>query len=79
MATMEVKGKPGVAKPGIIEKVTGFYQEVRVEMTKVAWPGRDEVKSLTQVVLYTLLLLTIIVGAYDLVFLNLMRLILRLG
>jgi preprotein translocase subunit SecE len=76
---MEVKGKSSTGKPGIVEKVTEFYQEVRVEMSKVAWPGREEVKSLTQVVLYTLLLLTIIIGAYDLVFLNLMRLILRLG
>jgi preprotein translocase SecE subunit len=61
-------GGATAAKPGIYMRSRGFLQEVRVEMSKVAWPTKDELKSHTTVVLLLLFLLAGIVGVYDFVF-----------
>lgn len=34
-----------------LDKVTGYYRDVVNEMKKVSWPGREEIKDLTVVVL----------------------------
>ncbi|GEM_PF-63472 len=34
-----------------LDKVTGYYRDVVNEMRKVSWPGREEIKDLTVVVL----------------------------
>lgn len=69
----------GPAKPGIVATVRGFYEDVISEMKKVSWPTYDELKSLTQLVLWSLLLSGIVLGLYDLIFRNLMALILYLA
>lgn len=66
-------------KPGWIESIRIFIDEVISEMKKVAWPTQNELKSLTQLVLWSLLVSGIVIGAYDLIFLKLMGLILQLG
>lgn len=45
-----------------------FLREVRTELSRVAWPSRQELTSSTAVVLVTLVVVTIIVYAMDLVF-----------
>ncbi|MCC6695587.1 MAG: preprotein translocase subunit SecE [Candidatus Hydrogenedentes bacterium] len=60
-------------------RIKQFFQDVSVEMSKVAWPSKDELKGLTQVVLVTLLVLAAIVGVYDWVFLHVVKLLLLLG
>lgn len=67
------------AEPGMIARTKQFFQDVSVEMGKVAWPSKDELKGLTQVVLVTLLVLAAIVGVYDWVFLHVVKLLLLLG
>jgi preprotein translocase subunit SecE len=47
------------------EKTGNFLNEVRVEMKKVSWPTRDEIISYTIVVLFSVLVLTIIIGIED--------------
>ena len=69
----------GPAKPGIVATVRGFYEDVVSEMKKVSWPTFDELKSLTQLVLWSLLLSGVVLGLYDLVFRNLIALILYFG
>jgi len=69
----------GPQKPGIVDTVREFYDDVRSEMKKVSWPTYDELKSLTQLVLWSLLISGILLGLYDFIFNNLMGLILRLG
>jgi preprotein translocase subunit SecE len=69
----------GPKKPGIIETIREFYEDVMSEMKKVSWPTYDELKSLTQLVLWSLLISGIVLGIYDFIFNNLMRLILSLG
>lgn len=55
-------------KPGIVTRVTGFYHEVKNEMTKVAWPTREDIKSSTTVVLFVLAIIGVMVFAFDAVF-----------
>ncbi|MBM3288808.1 MAG: preprotein translocase subunit SecE [Candidatus Hydrogenedentes bacterium] len=66
-------------KPGIVETVRGFFEDVRSEMKKVSWPTYDELKSLTILVLWSLLISGIVLGVFDFIFNNFMGLILRLG
>jgi preprotein translocase subunit SecE len=42
-----------------------FVHEVRAELRKVAWPTRAEVVNYTIIVLVTLVLLTVFIGALD--------------
>ena len=55
----------------------GFYRDVKMEMGKVAWPTRDEIKSSTQIVMLLLVLLATIVYGFDFVFKHAVLLILR--
>ena len=66
------------AKPGIVDTVREFYEDVRSEMKKVSWPTYDELKGLTQLVLWSLLISGIVIGLYDLFFNKFIALILWL-
>ncbi|NUM56151.1 MAG: preprotein translocase subunit SecE [Candidatus Hydrogenedentes bacterium] len=70
---------PTQAKPGLIATVREFFEDVVSEMKKVSWPTQAELKSLTQLVLWSLLISGIVLGIYDFIFNNLMALILKLG
>lgn len=67
------------AKPGLIATVREFFDDVVSEMKKVSWPTQAELKSLTQLVLWSLLISGIVLGIYDLIFRNLIALIFLLG
>ena len=67
------------AQPNAIARLRQFFQDVMVEMNKVAWPAQDELKGLTVVVLIALLILAGIIGVYDWVFLHVIKLLLLLG
>ncbi len=58
----------GEAKPTIFNRMQDFYQGVMVEMSKVTWPTKDELKSSTSVVLFLLGVITVIVYVYDIIF-----------
>ena len=66
-------------KTGIVARIVGFWHEVRVEMRKVSWPAKDEVRSSTTVVLFMLVLMAIIIGVYDKASELLVWLLLKLG
>ncbi len=57
-------------KPGLVKQVKTFVQEVRVEMEKVTWPTREDLRASTTVVLIFLAIMAVIVGALDVVFQN---------
>ncbi|MBX7256923.1 MAG: preprotein translocase subunit SecE [Candidatus Hydrogenedentes bacterium] len=67
-----------VAKPSLVTRVREFYQEVVTELGKVAWPTKAELKSNTTIVLCTLILLGVVVGIYDFVFLKFIQLLIWL-
>ncbi len=69
----------GASEPGMIARIQQFFQEVMVEMSKVSWPSKDELKAHTSIVMVTLLILAAIIGLYDWVFLRAIQLLLLLG
>lgn len=52
-----------------------FFKDVRVELGKVIWPGRDEVVASTLVVLVAVAFFALFIGLIDLVFVQVIRLI----
>ncbi|HJX59432.1 preprotein translocase subunit SecE [Candidatus Woesebacteria bacterium RBG_19FT_COMBO_47_8] len=51
-----------------MEKVLGFFSEVRGELSKVTWPKRQEVVRLTLVVFSISLIVAIYLGGLDFIF-----------
>ncbi len=66
-------------EPNFFQRIQIFILEVRSEMRKVNWPSKDEVKSMTQVVMVALLMLAAIVAVYDWIFLRIIQLLLLLS
>jgi len=60
----------------MIEKISKFLKEVKLEMRKITWSTREEVITSTIVVVVVSLLLAIFVGAVDLGLSNLANLVL---
>jgi preprotein translocase subunit SecE len=54
-----------------------FFAEVKVELKKVTWPGRDEVQSTTIVVVITSIFFGFYLWVLDLGFGHLLRLVLK--
>ena len=48
-------------------KAANFLKEIKLEMTKVSWPTRDELIGSTVIVLVSLAILSAFIGACDLV------------
>ena len=59
-----------------MQKVTAFIESVKLELGKVTWPTRKETISTTGVVVVIVFLISIYLGACDIVLAKLMRLIL---
>lgn len=51
-----------------MKSVLSFFSEVKLELTKVTWPKRDEVVKLTLIVLIVSALFGLYVGGLDLGF-----------
>jgi preprotein translocase subunit SecE len=49
----------------IVNRMTGFIKEVRVESTKVTWPNRKELRESTIVVVITVTVIAIFIGFAD--------------
>ena len=47
------------------ERLREFVKDVRVEITKVSWPTWGELKASTTVVIITVLLVAVYIGAVD--------------
>ncbi len=54
-----------------------FLKEVRVEMGKITWPTREELRESTVVVIISALILTAFIGGVDQIFNWLWRLLLN--
>ncbi len=57
--------------------VLTYLKEVRVELTKVSWPTREEAVKLTMVILLSSLAVGLYVGGLDVLFTNLLGLFLK--
>jgi preprotein translocase subunit SecE len=49
----------------VIERVREFAKDVRVEITRVSWPTREELRDSTIVVIATVILVGAFVGVVD--------------
>jgi preprotein translocase subunit SecE len=58
----------------LIEKLKIFFKEVRLEMSKVTWPTRAELKDSTIVVIVSCLVISVFIGAVDWVLYSLVKL-----
>jgi len=52
----------------LVQRATDFLKEVRVEMPKVSWPTRTELRAATAVVIVMALIMAAIVYAFDKVY-----------
>ena len=48
-----------------LEKITKFLQEVKIEMTKVTWPTKQELVDSTIIVMIAIVFLSILIGIED--------------
>lgn len=62
----------------MFEKVRTFLREVRVELEKVTWPGRQEVQAATLVIIVLVLLLAAFIGSVDFIVSRVLGLFFRL-
>ena len=61
----------------VIEKTKFFLEEVKIEMGKVTWPTRKETIATSWVVIAIIVLISLYLGACDLILAKLIRIILR--
>jgi preprotein translocase subunit SecE len=62
--------RPNSAPKGTVStkphgRVRNFLREVRVEMTKVTWPARKELLSMTAVVIVAVVIAGVYIGVFD--------------
>ena len=61
----------------MFERLKTYMSETRVELKKVTWPTRQELKDSTRVVIVATLLLTVFIGAVDQVLSGIIKLVFR--
>jgi preprotein translocase subunit SecE len=49
----------------MFQKIQHFFSETRVEMRKVTWPTRDELKESTKIVIVATFVVTVFIGIID--------------
>lgn len=59
----------------MIEKIRKFLQEVRIEMSKVSWPSRTELKGTTVIVIVITIILSVFIFLTDKVLEGLLNII----
>ena len=62
-------------KQGRLAGIRDFFRGVRNELRRVSWPGREQLRQSTAVVLIIVVVLGAYVAAWDFVFQNVARLI----
>ncbi len=63
----------------MFEKVITFLKEVRTELKKVTWPTKEEAIKYTIIVISASIVVAIILGGFDLIFMEMLeRFILRI-
>ena len=50
---------------GVVASVTNYIRDVRVEMNKVSWPTRNELRDSTLVVIVMVFIISIFIGIVD--------------
>ena len=61
----------------MFERFKNYLAETRVEMKKVTWPTKEELKDATKVVIVASIILTIFIGAIDQILSRIVQLVFR--
>ncbi|HSK48482.1 MAG TPA: preprotein translocase subunit SecE [Coriobacteriia bacterium] len=76
-------GKPGRApkaeKPGVFARLGQYFRDVRSEMRRVVWPGREEILNSSVVVVVTLIFFVTFTFITDSIVSQVLRLIRQIG
>jgi preprotein translocase subunit SecE len=59
----------------MFERFKNYLAETRVEMRKVTWPTKNELKDATRVVIIATIMLTIFIGAVDQILSRIVKLV----
>jgi len=49
----------------MFEKIGNFFSEVKIEMRKVTWPTREELKDSTKLVIIASIVVSVFIGVVD--------------
>jgi len=60
--------KPAAKKPGVFNRIFGFFKGMRSELKKVTWPGFRQVVNNTLVVLAVVVASGVFIGLVDFLF-----------
>ncbi len=52
-------------KPGLIQKVQTYYEEVISELKKVTWPTKADLLASTKVTMFLIVIMAVMVFVYD--------------
>ncbi|MDP8260193.1 MAG: preprotein translocase subunit SecE [Candidatus Gygaella obscura] len=61
----------------MINKIIKFFQEVKVEISKVSWPTRQELYNSTIIVIVSTALTAIFVGSIGIIFSKIIKVLLQ--
>ncbi len=67
------------SEPGKLENARVFLEESRIELKKVTWPTRKEIKVTTFAVLILVVIMSIFLGTLDLLLVNVVEAITSIG
>ncbi len=71
---VSLKMSPRIRAPKWFHKIGRFLKEVRLELKKVIWPNKKELVSYTSIVIVSVLVVAVFIGAIDSLFAFLLRL-----
>jgi len=61
----------------MFEKLKNYLSETRIELKKVTWPNKEELKDATRVVVISTILLTVFIGVIDQILSSIIKLVFR--
>ena len=61
----------------LFNKIEKFLKEVKIELQKVSWCSRTELKDSTVIVLISVFILAVIIGVFDAIMSKLINLVIR--
>ena len=61
----EMTGEKSGARVNLVQSATEYIKDVRVEVSKVTWPTREELRESTLVVIVMVFLIAVFIGVVD--------------
>lgn len=73
----QVNASPEEQRSSMVERIKNYLAETKVELRKVTWPNKGELKDATRVVVVASILLTIFIGVVDQILSGIIKLVFR--